>query len=577
MELRNGDNSILSRMQGNFPHIYDVYNDKTILYAILSIYASKYNMTRDIIDRIYGMIGIETTYDEDLEHRWGSMLGIYKEIGESYDDYRARLMIVYASFSGGTAEAIKYAVAVTVGISTEKSVIDKYINIIDAWEYDHELIPHDTDPKYDAITNNTNCLTNTGFVLNKPYDAHKDGAFVCTIDLSINESIHYYKDKIMTAINKTKASGINAYLAFLYISNEIADVVRHSDTETMVIRESREDEGIIPAHERPMYPSTNNIYRLLNRSFTLNERLSNLDYKVEQIIDNIVIKPVVEDCNIGRVKSKVWHHGYGDTNTSMITNEYEDTDFVYDRVLLNTVLEIGNTSSDDRTLDKIGTLDVEQQFIVGTKNTFNAVTNNIHSLLNSSMQLSKEIHVAEVDEQVSDIIGYKSNDTGSITSKKSTTWDNRGDTNTTMITDKMSDTDSIDEVITESTSETSNVGHTDRCVDNVVTKVESDNTGIVSSKNTFMLLTNGHGVLNSSFVVSDPTGITEVDDKLVDIVQHTIQEVSKMRCIYSSEWSRDGLNASTVLNKNFMTNMLAEADAFSDIIIKGGIRYAVQG
>ena len=108
-------------------------------------------------------------------------------------------------------------------------------------------------------------------------------------------------------------------------------------------------------------------------------------------------------------------------------------------------------------------------------------------------------------------------------------------------------------------------------------KVESDNTGIVSSKNTFMLLTNGHGVLNSSFVVSDPTGITEVDDKLVDIVQHTIQEVSKIRCTYSSEWSRDGLNASTVLNRNFMTNMLAEADAFSDIIIKGGIRYAVQG
>lgn len=241
MELRNNSNT-LSRMQGNFPHIYDVYNDKTILYALLSIYASKYDLTREIIDRIYGMIGIETTYDEDLEHRWGSMLGIYKEIGESYDDYRERLMIVYASFSGGTAEAIKYAVAVTVGISTEKSIIDKYINIIDAWEYDHELIPHDTDPKYDVITNNTNCLTNTGFILNKPYDAHKDGAFVCTIDLSINESIHYYKDKIMTAINKTKASGINAYLVFLYISNEIADVVRHSDTETMVIRESSNDE-----------------------------------------------------------------------------------------------------------------------------------------------------------------------------------------------------------------------------------------------------------------------------------------------------------------------------------------------
>ena len=50
-----------------------------------------------------------------------------------------------------------------------------------------------------------------------------------------------------------------------------------------------------------------------------------------------------------------------------------------------------------------------------------------------------------------------------------------------------------------------------------------------------------------------------------------------MHSSYSSEWSRDGLNTSKVLNVNFKTNMLAETDAFSDIIIKGGIRYAVQG
>ena len=314
MELRNGDNDILSRMQGNFPHIYDVYNDKTILYAMLSIFASKYNMTRDIIDRIYGMIGIETTYDEDLEHRWGSMLGIYKEVDESYDDYRARLMMVYISFSGGTKEAIKYAVAISCGIGTDKNIIDKYIDITDAWDYDHTII--DTSHTYDAITNSTKHTLNNNFILNKPYDIRKDGAFICTIDLSIDENIYYYKDKILEAINSTRASGIRPYLVFLYISDDIINIHRDADVDSIHINESCDD----------------------------------------------------------------------------------DTVHVY---------------------------------------------NN--------------------------------------------------------------------------------------------------------------------------------------DDKLADTIQHTIQEASKMRCTYSSEWSRDGLNANTVLNKNFMTNMLAETDAFSDIIIKGGIRYAVQG
>ena len=82
---------------------------------------------------------------------------------------------------------------------------------------------------------------------------------------------------------------------------------------------------------------------------------------------------------------------------------------------------------------------------------------------------------------------------------------------------------------------------------------------------------------NISIDDDDTVHVYNNDDKLADTIQHTIQEVSKMRCAYSNEWSTNGLNANTVLNKNFMTNMLAETDAFSDIIIKGGIRYAVQG
>ena len=398
MELRNGDNDILSRMQGNFPHIYDVYNDKTILYAMLSIFASKYNMTRDIIDRIYGMIGIETTYDEDLEHRWGSMLGIYKEVDESYDDYRARLMMVYISFSGGTKEAIKYAVAISCGIGTDKNIIDKYIDITDAWDYDHTIT--DTSHTYDAITNSTKHTLNNNFILNKPYDIRKDGAFICTIDLSIDENIYYYKDKILEAINSTRASGIRPYLVFLYISDDIVNMYRDADVDNIHINESCDDTG---------------------------DMINNLDI----MSDNIVINDDTDNCNIS-IRSNIWDDGYGCTNTTMITNRYKNADHYSDI---------------------------------------------IHSVLYD-----------------------------------------------------MSDTKII---------EASN--------DNI--SIDDDDTVHVYNN----------------------------DDKLADTIQHTIREVSKMRCTYSNEWSMNGLNANTVLNKNFMTNMLAETDAFSDIIIKGGIRYAVQG
>ena len=98
---------LLPQMQASFPHLYDVYNEKTILYALLSVYADRAKSRLRIIDRLYAMIGIDSTYDEDLEYRWGSLLGIKRNSGESYSDYRARLLIIYASLADGTAEAIE--------------------------------------------------------------------------------------------------------------------------------------------------------------------------------------------------------------------------------------------------------------------------------------------------------------------------------------------------------------------------------------------------------------------------------------------------------------------------------------
>ena len=71
-------------MQSRFPNIYNVYDENTIIYTLLMVYADRMDNNTSIIDRINNMIDIDSTSNEDLEHRWGSMLGIYRMNGESY-------------------------------------------------------------------------------------------------------------------------------------------------------------------------------------------------------------------------------------------------------------------------------------------------------------------------------------------------------------------------------------------------------------------------------------------------------------------------------------------------------------
>ena len=47
-------NEFLDNMQSSFPHIYNVYDHNTILYALLSVYASKFGAKEDIINNIEG-------------------------------------------------------------------------------------------------------------------------------------------------------------------------------------------------------------------------------------------------------------------------------------------------------------------------------------------------------------------------------------------------------------------------------------------------------------------------------------------------------------------------------------------
>ena len=273
------DNSrqIIERMQSSFPHTYNIYDKSTILYALISSFGERFGSSTSIIDRLYAMIGIDSTYDEDLEHRWGSLLGIYRQNNESYNDYRSRLLIVYSSLAGGTSEAIKYAIASAIGITISPDIIDKYIKVYDAWEY-----PYDTDD------------------IDKSY-----GNIVCTVDLQANENMASMYDKIMDAINKTKASGINQYLLFVYTINEISSLSYTENIFNKLTYNSIEDshissyaddkfaESIIdtiqesdafnPNNNTNMWANVGTNYAVLNGEF-----ITNMLMEVDEFTDTII-------------------------------------------------------------------------------------------------------------------------------------------------------------------------------------------------------------------------------------------------------------------------------------------------
>lgn len=340
-------------MQERFPHIYDVYNEKTILYALLSVYADRAKSRLRIIDRLYAMIGIDSTYDEDLEYRWGSLLGIKRNSGESYSDYRARLLIIYASLAGGTAEAIKYAIASTIGISSDIDTINKYIKVYDAWEY-----PEVPDT---SLTNKDNVFFNQNFVTNTEIISTDYGHIICTVDLEANESITTMYDKIMNAINKTKASGIYPYLLFIYITNEIA-IIKYNEYLHDKLIDGFSDISFIASCKDTYYPELNHISKL-NKDFKTNKEW-HVD-NVDDWHDTVKFSTVVEIGLLTSVKSGTWSWD-GKTNDDMITNKYVDTDWKYD-IIRSLVSEDTSISIDEVSNFGINELNDEYIFDGGDK------------------------------------------------------------------------------------------------------------------------------------------------------------------------------------------------------------------
>lgn len=178
----------LELIQSKLPRFYKKYEyksetEKSVMHAILNAVSKVLDTNIGATERLDAAIGIDTTYDEDLAYRWGSLLGINKRDSESYDLYRNELKLAIPSLIGGTREAIIYAIAIVIGIEKDNALQADYIDVVDGWEYAGEIKIPDEYKQY--------------------------GCFVCTIDMNVGDGALALdaEERVINSINKIKASG----------------------------------------------------------------------------------------------------------------------------------------------------------------------------------------------------------------------------------------------------------------------------------------------------------------------------------------------------------------------------------
>lgn len=168
-----------------FPqHAYDPDNKSSALYKLVRSIVDEFNITMGNIDRISKMISIDTALPDDIYNRFGALLNIKQNKNETDAQYRSRLKTSVVSLSGGTAEAIRYAVASGLGINDDANAMER-IRIYDAWDYD----------KSDNI--------------NKDH-----GYVVCEIDLNQRQYSEEMEKTIIESANSVKAAGV--IIQFIY-------------------------------------------------------------------------------------------------------------------------------------------------------------------------------------------------------------------------------------------------------------------------------------------------------------------------------------------------------------------------
>lgn len=173
-----------------FPkYAYNPEDTNSALYKLIDAIVRELNIVASNINRLNNNISIDTVSPDDLYSRFGSLLNIPKNDGETDEQYRHRLKVSITALSGGTADAIKYAIACGLGINNDQTEMDK-IHVYDAWDYDGtESVNKD------------------------------NGYVVCTIDLNNNKYSAEIEDIVASSANNVKASGV--IIQFIYYNYRV--------------------------------------------------------------------------------------------------------------------------------------------------------------------------------------------------------------------------------------------------------------------------------------------------------------------------------------------------------------------
>jgi hypothetical protein len=98
--------------------------------AIISAISKRFSTVTGNIQYLNDMLGIDGTVGDDLDARWGSLLGVTRRYGEVDSRYRGRLKASIIMLQGGTALALKYCVLIALNMDNYPSP-DINTNIID--------------------------------------------------------------------------------------------------------------------------------------------------------------------------------------------------------------------------------------------------------------------------------------------------------------------------------------------------------------------------------------------------------------------------------------------------------------
>jgi len=182
-------------------HYYNKRTDSN-LYGVLKAFSDEFDIAyASYINRADSAIGIDDTFGIDLDWRWGALLNIARNVGESDNDYRTRLALMVQTLHGGTAESLHYAVSLFLGIAPNTDKADRSVMIYDGWKYP-----------------------------NAPDQMKAKGNVICKLHFDVEDRLKYYDGvdtDIINVVKNVKTSGVMFNVVFEYNTHAVLSKYTH--------------------------------------------------------------------------------------------------------------------------------------------------------------------------------------------------------------------------------------------------------------------------------------------------------------------------------------------------------------